>query len=198
MSNAEGPKPAVPPSDQSGKKGRRVGRRTVIKAGVATAAGLALGTTYVKPGVVSVGVQESYAASTVTPPDPPPPSTKDQPSVDIVKTIDTAWADLIESGSLSGSITVTNVGDAETVVIVEYSDIVEQRTKSGWSVVSYTGLTGMPDLPYTISGRGASQTFGYTMTGLVNAENATSVRNTINLNLRYRDKTFWARDSVER
>lgn len=40
---------------------RKIGRRTAIKAGVATAAGVALGTTYVKPGMISVFVQEAQA-----------------------------------------------------------------------------------------------------------------------------------------
>jgi hypothetical protein len=43
--------------------GARVGRRAVMKAGAATVAGLALGTTYLKPGMISVGVQEAYALS---------------------------------------------------------------------------------------------------------------------------------------
>lgn len=42
----------------------KLGRREAIKVGAAVAGGLALGLgTYVKPGVVSVGVQESYAAT---------------------------------------------------------------------------------------------------------------------------------------
>jgi len=58
-----------PVSDsRPGRKGTRVGRRTVIKMGAATAAGLTLGTTYLKPGMVSVGVQDTYAVSQVDPP----------------------------------------------------------------------------------------------------------------------------------
>jgi hypothetical protein len=43
--------------------GRRIGRRAVIKASAATVAGIALGTTYLKPGLISIGVQEVYAFS---------------------------------------------------------------------------------------------------------------------------------------
>ncbi len=66
-------KPIVHSGGPAGRKDRRVGRRSVIKAGVATAAGLALAGSYVKPGVVSAGVQESYTPSGDVPPPSPPP-----------------------------------------------------------------------------------------------------------------------------
>ena len=41
----------------------RIGRRSVIKVGVATAIGLALGPNYVKPSIVSAVVRDSYLLS---------------------------------------------------------------------------------------------------------------------------------------
>ncbi len=64
--------PTVPAGTDAVRKGRRVGRRTAIKGGVAAAAGLALGASYARPSVMSVGVQEAYAASPVVTPTPTP------------------------------------------------------------------------------------------------------------------------------
>ena len=72
--NDENQSHAVRSNTKGGKRGRSVGRRTVIKGGVVAVAGLTLGTTYVKPNVISVGVQEVFAASSPPLADPPPPS----------------------------------------------------------------------------------------------------------------------------
>ena len=49
---------------QEAEDASKLGRRDAIKVGAAVAGGLALGLgTYVKPGIVSVGVEESYAVT---------------------------------------------------------------------------------------------------------------------------------------
>lgn len=53
----------TPSNDQPERKARKIGRRALIKSGVATVAGLTLGTSYVKPQVISVLVQEASASS---------------------------------------------------------------------------------------------------------------------------------------
>lgn len=63
--NEENLKTGVPPEEEAHK----LGRREAIKVGAAVAGGLALGMgAYIKPGMFSVGVQETYAATIETPP----------------------------------------------------------------------------------------------------------------------------------
>ncbi len=63
----------TPASDHPAGRTKRVGRRTAIKAGIATTTGLMLGGTYVSPTVVSVGVQDVHAVSGRDEPPPQPP-----------------------------------------------------------------------------------------------------------------------------
>lgn len=63
--NEENLKEGIAETSEPEEEGHTLGRREVIKVGAAVAGGLALGMgTYVKPGMVSVGVGESYAYTT--------------------------------------------------------------------------------------------------------------------------------------
>lgn len=54
---------------QEAEKVEKYGRRAVIKGGIAATAGVALGLAYVRPAMLSVSVQEAYAASPVPHPE---------------------------------------------------------------------------------------------------------------------------------
>src|SRR5205823_3541675 len=62
---------AVPGDRQRSAGGAKASRRTLVKGSAATIGGLLLGTTYVKPGMLSVSVYETAYASGALPVGPP-------------------------------------------------------------------------------------------------------------------------------
>ncbi|MHB1414177.1 MAG: hypothetical protein ACYC1C_02900 [Chloroflexota bacterium] len=191
-------KPQVQDGKPRKRRAAKVGRRQAIKSGVAVAGGIALGTTYVKPNVVSVGVQEAYAITPVPTTEPPlPPVFEPGQSVNVWKTISqTDW-----QGRLSGTVTIENQADTSGVTVTAVSDDVQYKVGGGdWTNIPVTSLAFTPALAagYTIPGpKGTTREFQYSISVSI-PQNATALRNVIIVNLQGRTKDFLARASVEK
>jgi hypothetical protein len=116
---------------------RKTGRRPVVRqVSAAVAGGAVLGTTYVAPNVLSVGVQEVAAASAAPP--PPPPDGGGEAGTTLIVCSVAAGGCRTAGGQqrVSGEVEVSNPGDRATLGLAITVRLLSKSGGGGFSPVA--------------------------------------------------------------